>query len=77
MAEAFIRAQKPTPPPKPGSTTPVSGVNDSAVGYRSSGKIADIWSKYIQQLRELHALFEMGALTDKEYTDQKLPILTS
>ena len=63
MAEAVIRAQKPNPPPKPGSTTPVSGVNDSAIGYPSPGKIADIRSKYIQQLRELHALFEMGALT--------------
>ena len=26
-------------------------------------------SKYIQQLRELRALFEMGELTDKEFTD--------
>ena len=38
-------------------------------------EIADIQSKYIQQLRELHAQFEMGALTDKEFTDQKLSIL--
>ena len=69
MAEAVIGALKPTPPPKPGSTTPVSG---SAIGYPSPGKIADIRSKYIQQLCELHAL---GALTDKEFNDQKLPIL--
>ena len=75
MAEAVIGTLKPTLPPKPGSTTPGSGVNDSAIGYSSPGKIDDIRSMYMQQLRELHALFEMGALTDKEFTDQKLPIL--
>ena len=46
MAEAVIGTLKPTLPPKPGSTTPGSGVNDSAIGYPSPGKIADIRSNY-------------------------------
>lgn len=75
MAEAVIGALKPTPSPKPGSMSTDSGANDSAIGHPSPGKIADIRSKYIQQLRELHSLFEIGALTDKEFADQKLPIL--
>ena len=75
MAVAVIGALKPTPSPRPGPTASGSSVNVSAIGHPSPGKIADIRSKYIQQLRELHSLFEMGALTDKEFSDQKLPIL--
>ena len=71
MAEAVIGALKPSP--QPGSTSG-SAVNAPAVGHPSPGKIADVRSKYIQQLRELHSLFEMGALTDKEFSEQKLPI---
>jgi len=72
MAEAVIGALKPSP--QPGSTSG-GAVNDPAVGHPSPGKIADVRSKYIQQLRELHSLFEIGALTDKEFSEQKLPIL--
>ena len=33
----------------------------------STGKIANIQSNYLQQMRELHTLFECGALTQPEF----------
>ena len=32
-------------------------------------------AKYIQQIKELHSLFESGALTKTEFLDQKRPVL--
>ena len=44
-------------------------------GGVSPNKLADIRSKYIQQMRELHSLYELGALTESEFQEQKKPIL--
>lgn len=41
----------------------------------SPGKIATLRSNYLQQMRDLHLLYESGALTDKEFCEQKIPIL--
>ena len=38
----------------------------------SPGKFANLRSNYLQQMRDLHLLFENGAITDKK---QKVPIL--
>ena len=39
-------------------------------------KLADLRSKYIHQMRELHSLYELGALTESELQEQKEPILS-
>ena len=41
----------------------------------SPSKIANLRSSYLQQMQDLHALFETGALTEAEFLDQKKPIL--
>lgn len=50
-----------------------SSVNTS-VGI-SPGKIANLRSTYLQQLRDLHSLLESGAITENEFQEQKSPIL--
>ena len=45
-------------------------------GGVSPNKLADLRSKYIHQMRELHSLYEMGALTESEFKEQKEPILS-
>ena len=40
----------------------------------SPGKIANLRSNYLQQLRDLHSLLESGAINDKEFQEQKMPI---
>ncbi len=49
--------------------------SSTSTGTMSPGKVAELRSKYLQQMRELHQLFEAGALTEKEFFDQKSPIL--
>ena len=41
-----------------------------SMGY-SPGKVVNLRSNYLQQMRELHTLFECGALTQDEFKDQK------
>ena len=41
----------------------------------SPRKLADLRSKYIDQLKELHSLLEVGALTNEEFAEQKQIIL--
>ena len=48
--------------------------SSTSVGY-SPGKVANLRSNYLQQMRELHTLFECGALTQDEFKEQKEPIL--
>ena len=55
--------------PQASAHTPTSS------GCVSPNKIADLRSKYIQQMRELHSLHELGALTESEFKEQKQPIL--
>jgi len=45
-------------------------------GGVSPSKLADLRSKYIHQMRELHSLYELGALTESEFKEQKEPILS-
>ena len=53
-----------TPPTGPTTTAGIS-----------PGKIANLRSNYLQQIRDLHSLFENGAITECEFQEQKLPIL--
>lgn len=41
----------------------------------SPGKVVNLRSNYLQQMRDLHQLFECGALTEDEFKEQKEPIL--
>lgn len=73
MAEAVAGALKPK---ESLSTSTASTIQVPASGtYSSPGRVADIRSKYIQQLRELHSLLEVGVLTETEFVEQKQPIL--
>ena len=59
--------------PKPQEPKPEAS-SSTSVGY-SPGKVANLRSNYLQQMRELHTLFECGALTQDEFKEQKEPIL--
>ena len=37
----------------------------------SPAKVANLRTSYLQQLRDLHQLFDCGAITESEFTDQK------
>jgi len=66
----MARAMTPTggrASPAPSTFTPTAGI--------SSGKVANLCSNYFQQMRDLHSLFECGAITDKEFQEQKVPVL--
>ena len=41
----------------------------------SPAKLADLRSNYLRQMRDLHSLFECGAITESEFLEQKTPIL--
>ena len=65
-----------------GSSAPVSAVNTGTLPTTttttagiSPGKIAILRSNYLQQIRDLHSLFENGAITECEFQEQKLAIL--
>lgn len=59
----------------PHSTENVNiGPARTSVGI-SPGKIANLRSNYLQQLRDLHSLLESGAINDDEFQEQKAPIL--
>ena len=57
---------------KPDSELATSTV---AVGYSSPNKAADLRSKYIRQLKELHELCDIGALNDSEYEEQRRSVV--
>jgi len=66
----MARAMTPTggrASPSPSTYTPTAGI--------SPGEVANLHSNYLQQMRDLHSLFESGAITDKEFQEQKVPIL--
>lgn len=58
----------------PHSTPAPAGPSTTSEGI-SPGKVANLRSSYLQQMRELHSLFESGALTDYEFQEQQIPIL--
>ena len=70
MAKSVITVLKPTPENTPSSSTSTCS---SGVGM-SPGKLAELRSKYLQRMRDLHELFSVGALTETEFCDQKAPI---
>jgi hypothetical protein len=47
----------------------------SVCSSSSPFKTVDVQSKYLQQLKELHSLFEAGGITENEYLELKAPIL--
>ncbi len=59
------------------SATPISG--NSAAASAASGispaKLTNLRSNYLQQMRDLHSLFESGAISETEFREQKTPIL--
>lgn len=57
--------------------TPISS-DGAALGAAlgiSPGKIANLRASYLQQMRDLHSLYECGAVTEAEFREQKTPIL--
>ena len=56
------------------SETVQSTRNTSGSGI-SPAKLANLRSNYLQQMRDLHSLFESGAITEAEFLEQKAPIL--
>ena len=74
MARAMSSSPK---HPNTRDQTPVLGSSrESAAALGISPcKIANLRTNYLQQMRELHSLFENGALDDKEFQEQKVPIL--
>ena len=56
----------------PTSQTPPPASDTSTV---SSGKIANLRASYLQQLKDLHGLYDCGALKETEFFEQKKPIL--
>ena len=73
MARAMTSAGSGTPMSSGTAGTPPTGPT-TAAGI-SPGKIANLRSNYLQQMRDLHSLFENGAITECEFQEQKLPIL--
>ena len=41
----------------------------------SPAKLAALHSNYLQPMRDLHLLFESGAISETEFIEQKTPIL--
>lgn len=60
---------------QPARSQPSSVSSDSSSGGVSPAKLANLRSSYLQQLRELHSLYECGAINEAEYIEQKTPIL--
>lgn len=54
------------------SSIPQSGSSSDGV---SPAKLANLRSSYLQQLRELHSLYECDAINEKEFIEQKTPVL--
>ena len=71
MAKAMTGSPQATssisPSPPPGNIPVRVGV--------SPGKIANLRSTYLHQMRDLHSLLESGCLTDAEFKEQKAAIL--
>ena len=56
----------------PTSQTPPRASDTSTV---SPGKIANLRASYLQQLKNLHGLYDCGVLTETEFFEQKKPTL--
>ena len=72
MASSIASAFSPKTSVPSMPSTPTSTSKSSSA---SPGRLIELRSKYIHQLRELHSLLEGGALSERKYTEQKEPIL--
>lgn len=59
--------------PSPIATTNQTS-NQATTGI-SPGKIASLRTNYLQQMRDIHSLYENGALNEVEFSEQKAVIL--
>ena len=82
IAEGVMRALKPQASLESAPTTPTTQEKNQGrqlpldkLGV-SPGKCAQLRSGYIEQLKELHKLLELTALTKEEYDEQKAYILS-
>ena len=57
-----------------GSSVQVGSSNSASTGV-SPSKLANLRSNYLQQMRDLHSLYENGAINESEFLEQKRPIL--
>ena len=68
VAKSFVpKPQRPLPT----SDTDIPGSSSTV----SPGKIANLRASYLQQLKDLHGLYDCGALNESEFLEQKKPIL--
>ena len=80
VEEGFMRAIKSPAQPTPSLSGSTSPPNNSSrlpldeIGV-SPGKCASLRSQYIEQLKQLHQLLELTALSKEEYDEQKANIL--
>ena len=74
MARAVTAAGSPSTAHATASMLPAQTGPITSAGI-SPGKIANLRSNYLQQIRDLHSLYENGAITECEFQEQKLPIL--
>ena len=72
MAKAMTSAGSSTPVSVSASTPPSGPTPTAGI---SPGKIVNLRSNYLQQMRDLHSLFENGAIMECEFQEQKLTIL--
>ena len=56
------------------SAAAVSATGSSSIPV-SPAKLASLRSNYLQQMRDVHSLFECGAISESEFREQKAPIL--
>ena len=57
------------------SSQPSVLTTSTASGGISPAKMANLRSNYLQQIKDLHMLFENGAMSEAEFMEQKVPIL--
>lgn len=60
---------------RPSSSSPDDLSKRPSPSSSSPGKLVELRGKYIQQLRELHSLFEGGARSELEFVSEKDSIL--
>ena len=76
VAEGIVRVLKPPAPTgsqsPPARTSSHTQLNEMGV---SSSKCASLRSQYIEQLKQLHQLLELTAISKDEYDQQKADVL--
>ena len=71
MAKAMVQHSS---KPSAGTSSAISSFNSCAT--ISPAKLANLRSNYLQQMRDVHSLFERGAINEAEFLEQKAPIGT-